>query len=69
LSSWFLSRNTNIKAYIIITFSGVWYGFETWSTTSKHSLMMFEDRVLRIIFGSKKEAGKKCSQEKGNKWA
>jgi hypothetical protein len=29
--------------------------------------MMFEDRVLRIIFGSKKEAGKKCSQEKGNK--
>jgi hypothetical protein len=35
----------------------VLYGFETWSLILKeeHRLMVFENRVLRIIFGSKRD--------------
>jgi hypothetical protein len=42
--------------YKTITLPVVLYGCETWSLTlrEEHSLMVFENRVLRRIFGSKR---------------
>jgi hypothetical protein len=39
------------------TLHAVWYGSETWSLslTEKHGLRVFENRVLRTIFGPKRE--------------
>jgi hypothetical protein len=55
LSSRLLSKNTNIKIYRTIIFPVVWYGCETWSFIwrEKHKLRLFENRVLRKIFGPK----------------
>jgi hypothetical protein len=52
-----LSKNTNIKIYITIIFPVVLYGCETLSVTlrEEHRLRVFENRVLRGIFGPKRD--------------
>jgi hypothetical protein len=51
-----LSKNTKIKIYRNIILPVVLYGCETWSLTlrEEHRLRVFENRVLRRIFGSKR---------------
>jgi hypothetical protein len=46
-----------IKIYKIIIFPAVLYGCETWSLTlrEEHELRVFENRVLRRIFGPKRD--------------
>jgi hypothetical protein len=53
LSSCLLSGNIKFKIYKTIILPGVLYGCETWSLTlrKEHRLMVFENRVLRRIFG------------------
>jgi hypothetical protein len=55
LSSRLLSKNINIKIYKTIIFPVVLYGCETWSLAlgEEHKLRMFENRVVRRIFGTK----------------
>jgi hypothetical protein len=55
LSSRLLSRNLKVKIYKTIVLPVVLYGCETWSLTLRegHRLEMFENRVLRRIFGPK----------------
>jgi hypothetical protein len=57
LSSSLLSKNTKIKIYRIIILPVVLYGCDTWSLTLRedHRLRMFENRVLRRIFGPKRD--------------
>ena len=57
LSSILLSKNLKIKVYRTITLPVVLYGCETWSPTlrEEHRLTVFENRVLRKIFGPKKD--------------
>jgi hypothetical protein len=57
LSSHLLSRNVKIKIYKTIILPVVLYGYETWSLTlsEEHRLRMFENRVLRRIFGPKRD--------------
>jgi hypothetical protein len=52
-----LSRNVNIKIYITIILPVVLYGCKTWSLTfrKKCRLRVFENRVLKRIFGPKRE--------------
>jgi hypothetical protein len=52
-----LSRNLKVKIYKTIILSVVLYGYETWSLTfrEKHRLRVFENRVLRRIFGPKRD--------------
>jgi hypothetical protein len=47
----------NVKIYRTIILSVVLYGFETWSLTLKEgrSLRVLENRVLRKIFGPKRD--------------
>jgi len=56
LSSSLLSKNTRIKIYAIIILL-VLYGCATWSLTltEERRLRVFENRVLRGIFGSKRD--------------
>ena len=55
LSSSLLSKNIKIKIQRNIIFPVVLYGCETWSLTLKEErrLSVFENRVLRRIFGPK----------------
>jgi hypothetical protein len=57
LSSCLISKNLKIKIYKSIIFPFVLYGCETWSLTwrEEHRLRVFEKRVLRRIFGPKRE--------------
>jgi len=57
LSSSLLSKNIKIKIYRTLTFPVVLYGCETWSLTlrEEHRLRVFENRVLRRIFGLKRD--------------
>jgi hypothetical protein len=57
LSSRLLSRNIKVKIYKPIILSVVLYGCETWSLTlwEEHRLRVFENRVLRRIFGPKRD--------------
>jgi len=57
LSSSLLSKNLKIKIYLAIILPAVLYGCETWSLTLREErrLMMFEKRVLRRIFGPKRD--------------
>jgi len=57
LYSSLLSKNLKIKIYRTIIFSVVLYGCETWSLIlrEEHRLRVFENRVLRRIFGPKKD--------------
>jgi hypothetical protein len=59
LASCLLSKNVKIRIYKIITLPVVLYGCETWSLTLKqeHSLRVVENRVLRRIFGPKRDEG------------
>jgi len=53
LSSSLLSKNLKIKIYRTVILPVVVYGCETWSLTlrEERKLIVFEDRVLRRIFG------------------
>jgi hypothetical protein len=55
LSSCLLSSNMKVKIYKTIILPVVLYGCKTWSLTlgEEHRLRMFENRVLRRIFGHK----------------
>ena len=57
LSSSFLSKNVRIKIYRTIMLLVVLYGCETWSLTLREErrLREFESRVLRRIFGPKRD--------------
>ena len=51
MSSSLLSKGTRIKIYRTIILLFVLYGYETWSFT----LRVFDNRVLRRIFGAKRD--------------
>ena len=55
LSSSFLSKNFKTKIYVTIFLPIVLYGCETWSLTLREErrLRVFENRVLRKVFGPK----------------
>jgi len=57
LSSSLLNKTLKIKRYRNIILSVVLYGCETWSLTlrEEHRLRVFMDRVLRGIFGPRRE--------------
>jgi hypothetical protein len=57
LCSQLLSKNLKIRMYKTIILFVVLYGCETWSLTLRegHRLEVFENRVLRKIFGSKSD--------------
>jgi hypothetical protein len=57
LSSSLLYKNTTIKKYRTIILPVVLYGCETWSLTLREVLRwgVFENRVLRRIFGPKRD--------------
>jgi hypothetical protein len=52
-----LSKNINIKIYRTTNLPFVLYGCETWSLTlrEERGLRVFENRVLRGIFGFKRD--------------
>jgi len=52
-----LSKNLKIKIYRTIILPVVLYGCETWSLTLREErrLRVFENRVLRRVFGSKRD--------------
>jgi hypothetical protein len=56
LSSRLLSRNVKVKIYKTIILLVVFYGCETWSLTlrEEHRQKVFENRVLRRLFGPKR---------------
>jgi hypothetical protein len=57
LSSRLLSRNVKVKIYKTIILPVVLYGCKTWSLTlrEEHRLRVFENRVMRRIFGPKRD--------------
>ena len=57
LSSRLLSKKLKVKAYKTVILPVVLYGCETWSLTLRevHRLRVFENKVLRKIFGAKKD--------------
>jgi hypothetical protein len=57
LSSRLISENLKIKIYKTVILPAVLYGCETWSLTLKEEqgLRVFENRVLRKMFGPKRE--------------
>jgi hypothetical protein len=57
LSSCLLCRNLKVKIYKTIILPVVLYGCETWSLTlrEEHRLKVFENRVLRRMFGPKRD--------------
>jgi hypothetical protein len=56
LSFGLLSKNSTIRIYKTIILPVVLYGCETWSLSlrEKHRLRVFENKVLRRIFGPKR---------------
>jgi hypothetical protein len=56
LSSRLLSKNVKIRIYKTIILPVIFYGCETWSRASReeHRLRVFENRVLRRLFGPKR---------------
>ena len=57
LSSHLLSKKLTINTYKTIILPVVLYGYETWSLTlrEEHRLRVFENKVLRKIFGAKED--------------
>ena len=57
LSSSLLSKIIKIKIYRTVILPLVLYGCKTWSLTLREErrLRVFENRVLRMIFGSKRD--------------
>jgi hypothetical protein len=53
----FAIQNLKIKIHRTVIFPVVFHGSETWSLTlsEEHSLRMFENGVLRRIFGPKRD--------------
>jgi hypothetical protein len=56
LSSRLFSKNVKVKIYKTTILPVIWYGCETWSLTlrEEHRLTVFENSVLRRIFGPKR---------------
>jgi hypothetical protein len=56
-SSRLLLKNIKIRVYRTVVLPVVLYGCETWSLTlrEEHRLRVFENRVLRRIFGPKRD--------------
>ncbi|KAJ4440485.1 hypothetical protein ANN_08626 [Periplaneta americana] len=56
LSSSLLSKNLKVRIYKTVILPVVLYGCETWTLTlrEEHRLRMFENKVLRKIFGAKR---------------
>jgi hypothetical protein len=54
-----LSKNIKVRVYRTIILPVVFYGCETWSVTLRKGskLRVMEDRVLRRIFGPKRDEG------------
>ena len=52
-----LSKKLKVNTYKTIILSVVLYGCETWSLTlrEEHRLRVFENKVLRKIFGAKRD--------------
>jgi hypothetical protein len=57
LSSLIISKNLKIKIYKTVILPTVLYGCETWSLSlgEEYRLRIFENRVVRRIFGPKRE--------------
>jgi hypothetical protein len=60
-----LSKNVSIRIYKTIILPVVLYGCDTWSLAlrEEHRLRMFENKVLRRIFGRQRdvlESGENC---------
>jgi hypothetical protein len=57
LSSRLILKNLKIKIYKTVILPLLLYGCETWSLTlrEEHGLSVFENKVLRKIFGPKRE--------------
>ncbi|KAJ4429844.1 hypothetical protein ANN_22048 [Periplaneta americana] len=57
LSSSLLSKNLIVRIYKTVILPVVLYGCETWTLTlrEEHRLRVFENRVLRNIFGAKRD--------------
>jgi hypothetical protein len=57
LSSGLLTKNLKVKIHKTVILPVVLYGCETWSLTlrEEHRLRVFEKRVLRRIFGPKRD--------------
>ena len=57
LSSRLLSKKLKVNTYKIIILPVVLYGCENWSLTlrEEHRLRVFENKVLRKIFGAKRD--------------
>jgi hypothetical protein len=57
LSSHLVSENGKTRIYKTVILPVVLYGCETWSLilTEEHRLTVFENRVLRRIFGPKRD--------------
>jgi len=57
LSSSLLPKKLKIKIYRTIILPAVLYGCETWSLTLREErrLRLFENRVLRRVFGPKRD--------------
>jgi hypothetical protein len=57
MSSRLLSKNLKIRIYKTIILPVVLYGCETWPLTlrEEHRLRVFENRVLRKVFGPKRD--------------
>jgi hypothetical protein len=60
----FLLKNIKIKIYRTINFPVVLYGCKTWSLTLRKEprLRMFENRLLRKIFGPKRDEVTGCGE-------
>jgi hypothetical protein len=52
-----LSKNVNIRIYKTITLPVILYGSETWFLTlrERHTLRVFENKMLRRMFGPKRD--------------
>ena len=57
LSSRLFSKKLNVKPYKTIILPVILYGCESWSLTlrEEHRLRVFENKVLRMIFGAKRD--------------
>jgi hypothetical protein len=64
LYSRLVSKNLKIKIYKTVILPVVLYGCETWSVTlrEEHRLKVFENRVLRKIFGPEREEDGLCKK-------
>ena len=65
LSSRLLSKNLKIEIYKIVILPVVLFEFETWSLILREEskLRLFEKKVLRRIFGRRRDEGKGGMEE------